>query len=447
MRAIYPASLLVALLFCRVPASAEIFTLKEAITVAIDSNPQLKAFERSVEAGREQAGIARGSLFPKITFEEKFMRTDNPTYGFMAKLNQERFTQNDFLIDQLNNPRDISDFQTSLHVEQALYAPRLLHGIDIASREMHARSVEYTMRKSELARNVVRNALAVHVAKEYVKVSRIALKDAEEHKRLAALRYETGMGLYSDMLRADAGIKNAEAMITRAESGLDIAQRSLGLLMGRSGPVDMAAERPVLPLNDVSIYLDASTRREDIQALDLRYRNSVQAVGMERSLFLPEIGIGGSYLMNDHRDPLSPEGESYIVTAYLRWNLFDAASYHRIKKAKAEEQEMKHRLSGLEQEIEFKVHEAFIRIREKEKTLDLTKASLEDAQEALRLVRTRYENALAPMVDLLDTQLMLDTARVNVIESENEYINAIVDLYYQSGMLLKALGVDVRGPL
>jgi len=442
-KAISVAALLtVAVLQFADPSFSETLTLKEAIINAIDNNFQLKAFAWSVESRKEQFRMATGNLYPKITLEEKFMRTNNPTYGFMAKLNQERFTQEDFLISSLNNPRDISDFQTSINIEQAVFVPRLLYGRDIAEREMSARDTELEMLKSDITRNVLRNALAIQAAKEYLKVSRVALKDAEEHKRLASLRYETGMGLYSDMLRADAGIKNAEAMITRADSNYEIAKRSLGLILGRNEPVDIIDEKPVLPLDDVSIYLDAAAQREDMQALNLRYMNSLQTIGMERALLFPEIGIGGSYLLNDHKDPFSPEGESYIVTAFLRWNLFDAASYHRVKKAEAEAHEMRHRLSGLEQEIEFRVNESYIRIREKGKTLDLARAALEDAQEALRLVKTRYGNSLAPMVDLLDTQLMLDIARVKVVEAENEYINSIVDLYYQSGMLLKTLDVD-----
>jgi outer membrane protein TolC len=95
----------------------------------------------------------------------------------------------------------------------------------------------------------------------------------------------------------------------------------------------------------------------------------------------------------------------------------------------------------LEQEIQFRVNEAYIRIREREKTVSLAKTALADSEEALRLVRTRYENSLAPMVDLLDTQLMLDNARVRLIEAENEYMNSIVDLITRADPL-KTLMAD-----
>jgi len=419
--------------------AAETLTLQKAVSVALENNSDLKAHYWSIKSQKEDYGAARSNLYPKIGIEEKFTRTDNPTYGFMARLNQERFAQDDFAIDSLNNPRAISDFQTSFNFEQPLFIPKLYYGMKLAEGELHARNKDLDRMKSEVARNVVRSALLIQTAKQFIGVSELALKDAQEHKRLAGLRYETGLGLYSDVLRADTGIKNAEAEVARSEGDLEIAKRALGLLLGRNEAVDIIDEKPVLPLDDLSIYLDAAVQREDVKALNARYENSIRAVKMEKSVFFPEIGIGGSYLLNDHRGPFSAEGESYIFSAFLKWNLFDASLYHKVKKAEAESNGIKQHLSGLEKEIQFRVHEAYIRIREKEKTVFLAKTALADSEEALRLVRTRYENSLAPIVDLLDTQLMLDNARAGLIKAENEYVNSIVDLYYQSGMLLKTL--------
>jgi len=419
--------------------AAETLTLQEAINLALENNSNLKAYYWSVQSQKEDYSAAKSNLYPKIRIEEKFIRTDNPTYGFMAKLNQERFTQEDFGVDNLNNPRDISDYQTSLSFEQPLFTPKLYHGINIAGGELNARNKDLDRMKNEVTRNIVRNALLIQTSKQFIGVSELALRDAQEHKRLAGLRYEAGLGLYSDVLRADAGIKNAEAEVARSEGDLEIAKRALGLLLGRSESVDINDERLILPLDDLTVYLDASIHREDLKALNERYENSINAVKMERSVFLPEVGIGGSYMLNDHKDPFSPEGESYIFTAFLRWSLFDASLYHKVKKAVADANEIKQRVSGLEQEIQFRVNEAYIRIREREKKVSLAKTALADSEEALRLVRTRYENSLAPLVDLLDTQLMLDNARAGLIKAENGYMNSIVDLYYQSGMLLKTL--------
>ena len=128
-----------------------------------------------------------------------------------------------------------------------------------------------------------------------------------------------------------------------------------------------------------------------------------------------------------------------MITAFLRWNFFDATTQARIRKARASVNEISEYRKGLEKEITFKVHEAYDRVLEKKKELELAGASLTEAEEALRLVERRYENSLSPMVDLLDAQVMLDTARAKLVDAENGYIVSLAELYYQSGILMKMI--------
>jgi outer membrane protein TolC len=427
--------LVLALLFTFGSASGEMLTLEQAVRIALSDNPGLKSYRWTVEAEKENLNAAKGNLYPKFTIEERYQRTDNPTYGFMAKLNQERFTQADFAIDSLNNPDDISDFQTSIGFEQPLFVPGLYKGIGIAKNELGAQEAMFLMKKEGVILRVIQSFHKVQTAAEYAAAAREGIDDAREHRRLASLRYDAGTGLYSDVLRAEAAHKKAEALLVKAQGDREVARRSLGLLLGRTEPVDAADSTPHLTLHAVETYLGAALQREDLKALRLRYESSQEAVALEKSAFLPEIGLGGSYLMNDQNDPFSPEGESYLLMGFLKWNFFDASAYHKIKKAKAKVHESSENVVALEQEIQFRVHEAYTRIKEKEQTLALARAILEEAGEALRLVRARYENALAPMIDLLDTQVMLNTARAQLVEAENEYGNAMAVLYYQSGML------------
>ena len=73
-----------------------VVSLREAIEQAMTGNPELRAGERALSAHREDIGIAKSFLLPKLTFEERYLRTNNPTYAFMAKLNQERFSADVF---------------------------------------------------------------------------------------------------------------------------------------------------------------------------------------------------------------------------------------------------------------------------------------------------------------------------------------------------------------
>lgn len=420
-------------------AGAEMLTFEQALNIALKDNPKLRSFRWALKEREQDVYEAKGHLYPKIWAEEKVMRTNSPTYTFMAKLNQNNFTQNDFLIDSLNNPADITDFQTSINFEQPLFAPEVYAGIGMAGKELEAKKADQQIEREGVALSVIKTVNMIRTARAYVKAALKGREEAMEHKRLALLRYDEGLALYSDVLRADVAVKKSETAAVKAESDLEVARMALGLVLGRTEPVDIMEDDPVLPLNDLSIYLEASRSREDLRAMRLRRQSSRQAVKKERSVFVPEAGISGSYYLNDEASPFSPDAESYMLAGFLRWNFFDNSVLHRIKKAKAAAHQVEEHLSGMEKEINFLVNKAYSQVEEKKKKLSLAAASLKDAEEGLRLVRLRYENSLTTIVDLLHTQAMIDGVRAELAGAENEYRNALADLYYQSGLLLKTI--------
>ncbi len=113
-------------------SAAEPLTLQQAVSRALEDNHGLTAFRNSLAAQKEDIGIARSHYRPKVSLEERFLRTNNPTYVFMAKLNQARFTAEDFAIDSLNDPAAENDFQTSLSLFQPILALQASVGIDMS---------------------------------------------------------------------------------------------------------------------------------------------------------------------------------------------------------------------------------------------------------------------------------------------------------------------------
>ena len=182
-------------------AEERTFTLADAVNFALQNNNELRAAESSVAAQKDDVGIARSGLLPKVFFEERYLRTNNPTYAFMAKLNQGQFTQQDFAIDNLNHPSPIDDYLTLFGVEQPLFHPKAWLGLDISKREHEAGSVQLARKKEEIAFKVCQAWLMVHTARAQLTVAEKGVKDAQEHYRMAKLRYESDLGMYADTLR------------------------------------------------------------------------------------------------------------------------------------------------------------------------------------------------------------------------------------------------------
>ena len=419
------------------------FGLHEALEIAMAQNHEIRAFGNSLSARKEDIGIARSYLLPKINFEERYMRTTNPTYAFMAKLNQQRFTQQDFSVSSLNDPKAADDFQTSFSFEQPVFAKKAYVGLDMAKKEYGADNDEYVRKKQEIVLKVVQTYLMVLTAKEYVSASEKAVEDAKEHHRIAQLRYDTGLGLYSDTLRASTAVTEAEQKLISARKNLSVAKRALGLLLGLEEPVEAQDETFRVPLMAAGYYENASLQRQDIRSLQERFENAKNGLRLADAGYYPIVGLGGSYQFNDHRTPFGTEGESWQLTAFLRWELFDGTKReHERSKAKYQIAETEEHLKGLKKAVSFEVYDAYLTVQEAAKNAELAQSALKTAEEGKRLVEERYKNSLSPLIDLLDSQVSLDHARANAIARENDRRLAVVKLGYESGTILKDLEIE-----
>ena len=410
---------------------------------ALKNNHELQAQRNAHSAKGAEIGVARSSLLPKVSLEERYLRTAVPAYAFMTKLNQERIEASDFSPESLNHPAAINDFQTSVTLEQPLYARKAGIGLEMSKTEASASGEELYRKKEEVAFQVVRHYLMASTAAQYVQVAEKALEDAQEHQRLAGVRYESGLGLFSDTLRASTAVAEARQRLVSAGKNFDVAKRALGLMIGSADAVDVAAEAPALPIREIESLRAGSLARKDVRSLELRTENARNNIRLAEAGYYPMAGLGGTYQWNDHNHPLGGEGDGWQVMAFLRWELFDGTrTRHEKMKAGYQAAEAEEHLKGMKKMVSFQVDEAWMTLEEAGQNRELAQEELKTAEEGRRLVRVRYEGALSPMVDLLDAQVSFDRARANRVARENEYKLAIAALGFAGGTILQDLQVD-----
>jgi outer membrane protein TolC len=400
-------------------------------------NPELRAMESALEARRLEVGAARSHLLPHISVEERFMRTNNPMYAFGSKLNQSRITASDFNPAFLNEPKDIEDYQTSVTVEQALFAPEAFVGLRMAKREADASGSDLQRKKEEVALNVIKAYLNIITARNYLEVAGKGLLDASEHHRIAEARHRAGLGLYSDTLRTDVAVRQAEENLLRADKGMKLAGRMLSLLMGLEGPVTTGEAEPGFDVLSLDESLAAALKRHDLMAMETRVDNAGDNIKLAGAKYLPVLGAGGAWQLNSGEAAFGSDAESYSVMAFLKWDFYDGGLRKaQRQKAIAQKSEAEAYLEGLKKQVAFRVYEAHLELEEAQSGLELAEARLKLAGESQRLIKSRYENSLTTVVELMDAQSALNASRAAVVEKHNNYSVAAAELMYQSGIIL-----------
>ena len=202
--------------------------IQEAIDLALKNSPIIKASQRDVKAQELELKAAKGALFPRIKLEETYTRTDVPAYAFMSKLNQERITLQDFDPAKLNNPPAINNFETKISLEVPIWlGGKIQSAKRMAEHEYKAVSLEASRKEEEVIRQVYHTYVDVALAKEAVEVSKQAVEDAKEHLRLAEQMHKVGMGLLSDVLRAQVYLSKAQENLEKAERNYSVANKKV----------------------------------------------------------------------------------------------------------------------------------------------------------------------------------------------------------------------------
>lgn len=419
-------------------------TIVEAVQLALSENHEIKAKQSSSFAYKQDIGIARSYLLPKISIEGRYLRTNNPGYAFMSRLNQERITAQDFDPETLNHPDPINDYQSSISIEQPVFSQKAFVGLSMSRIEAQAKDEELKRKREEVTLEVVRAGLNVLSAKEYMNATRQGVKDAEEHLRVADLRCKNDLGQYSDSLRASTALTEARQKLNIAQKNINLAQRGLGLLLAMAEPLDIKDDTSYdLSLKELSFYTKTANVRSDLRAFELREENARKNISKAEAGYFPYVGVGGTYQLNDHEQPLGSEGKSWQVMAFLRWEIFDGTKreYERAK-AKHQASEAQEYLQAMKKGVSFKIYEAYMNVDEAEKNTELAGEALKTAEEGARLMRLRYENGLSSMSDLLSAQTSLEQARAGFVSHSNAYKLARFTLSFESGTILRDLKIE-----
>ena len=421
-------------------AGPEQVSVQEAVRRGLEQSNLARAATFQAEAARSGARAAALHYLPSLTFEESWSRSNLPVNTFMMKLNQGRF---DALNDMraLNNPSPVTDFRTSFTLEQPLLVPGAWAGSTVARRDAARQEAVAELTRQQIAFQIFQQYLEVHKAKAQLSAADKALDEARERARQAVVRTAAGLGLKSDELRAATHLATMEQQKISASNNLTLARMQLALVTGGQpgDELDAGAPLQLQPPQDLGRLISSAQQdRRDLKAAEQGKERADAAVLQARSGFLPSVGAFGSWQMNDSTTPFGREHDAWSVGVALRWNLFDGfRTWHVDGQARANRAAALEQLQQTRKEISYQVHEAWLRRQEAEKRHQVAAAALQSAEETVRLLGKRFDNALATMVELLDAQSALNQARANVVESEAHLSLATGHLYHRAGTFLK----------
>lgn len=420
-------------------AMAETLSFERCAEIALSQNADIEISQAQIAQAEAAVRQAEAYRMPKLNLSMTGTYTNDALNAFGLKLGQRNATFNDFGASQftgpeslfvapneLNHPGNVGNVNTRAELLVPVY-----NGGMVASYVRQARAFTKAaqagdaLARQQLIKNVLMAYQGVHAARAYVKVAEQGQVASEEYVRITERMMQQGMAVKSDYLTAKVHLEDVKVQLAQARNAEATALDQLHLLLGKplGEPLDVGASVMPRPVSGAlpQLMAQAKAQHPGLNAMRSQIDGSGAAVDAARAGLLPQFNVMMRQDWNDKN--LGFDSSSWTVAGVLSWNAFDAGGTSAaVDRAQAARIELIAKLRQAEDGVQFQVSEAARKSKEADERVAARELAQQQAEEAQRLVKKRYENGLATMVELLAAQALLDKAHADLIAARYEQV-------------------------
>lgn len=397
----------------------EAMTLDQAIERALQRSPQMAQARQQVNNAGWSQRTALGAFLPSISSNTGMsIRSANqldPNTGELVAGSADSYS---------------AGVNANLDVFQGLsrWRERQSAGAEMDAAEASLVDQEYSV--------VLQTQTAFFQAlrqDELVAVAEARVAQADQSLSLARTRANLRVATISDTLRARLELVNARQQLLQTQADLRTSRVNLGRQVGVEGPVlpmpPASIDPAPLSLTEEEILNEAVTRAPSVLAAEAQQVSARASAQASKSSYFPSLSMSTGYNWNNQDASFTGGRTSW------RWGL--SASLPIFNGFNREAQVA--RASESLRVAEIQARDARLGARaeataalETHRTAELAIAIAQEAvglaQEDLRVVRERYEQGVARIFDVVESQIALDQARVDLVGARYDYVIARAQL-------------------
>ncbi len=432
---------------------AQLVTLEQAIELAERNNRTIEQAKLQLERSQAVVREAVAARFPTLSLQGDLSRGKSAS----AELGVRQQLKN------LNRDLDSSDFATRFQAQQSEAATRrsledqddprtnLSTSLDLrydlftsGRTSAQIRAAERQLRVSELDVERVTTQIRFDVAdiyyqlqdaEEQVKISQAAIDSSESNLRDTLAQFEAGLGTRFDVLRVQVQLANNRQQLTSGIADREIQRRRLAQVLSlpervivipaekepkEVGSWPLSLEQTIVLAYKNRVELEQQLVQRDIS--DARRKIALAALG-------PTVSLVAQLNFLDSFDDSVRVGSGYTLAAQARWSLFDGgAAQAQAAQQTKDKQIAESRFAELRNNIRFDVEQAYATMLANRESIATTRTAIEQATEAERLAKLRFDAGVGTQSERIDAQSDLTRARGNNISAVIGYNRALARL-------------------
>ena len=412
-------------------AGAGAETLKEVVTYAIETNPQVVSVAKRRDAADYAIDAARGGYFPRadFLFGKGRERSQNPTTiaanpaDSWVSLNrkQEALIVNQMLFDGFGVKGEV-DRRRAISESTA--------------HRVYGTAEETALQAIEAYLDVLKNRELVSYAKENLAAHQKTFNQVK-------LRSDKGVGRRADLDQIDARLALAVSNLASAESNLRDSEIAYLKVVGKP-PVNLTV--PPVPQNIPRSVDEAVKIGQENHPILRSAQADVDAAQAQReiarSFMSPRLELEASYSNNRNIDGLEGPNRDRMLMLWLKWNAFRGGfDYYRLKETGLQINEASEIARNTNRQVEAAVrlsYNAFATARDRLPSLERYVKASDTTRVAYA---SQFDIGQRTLLDLLDSENEFFTARSTYINGKFIEMQARYRILNAMGQLLTALDV------
>ncbi len=403
------------------PLTASALTIDETVTLALDTNNNIKSKQYTVKSKELLSDNAILVFLPSIgaSYDYSYSWTDR-TKAANTKTNGDLSTLSAYVnLNLFNGLSDLFGYQLAkLNKEMAV-------------SDLNATSYQ-TILDAQTA------FIGVLQAKSNLEVAESNLKLLEMQKRDAQISADNGLIAKNDLLQTEAYLAQAVLQKITAESSVTTAVQSLEKVMNRKlAPNEELIEPVFMDINLESedvLKEKMFANRSDLKQLEQSYEAAKKTENRSLSGVYPTIDASFNYAgYGDSADPFAgnPGGmdSNMTVGVTASWNLLSIASSSvQSISDKRTRQALAYSIADTKQSMVLDLQNKIETYYTSKAQLMQAIISVQHAEENYRVTKNRYDQSAATMTELLDASSILNQAKMAESNARYSVMSSVYNL-------------------
>jgi outer membrane protein len=419
-------------------SAQEPLTLRQAVDLALRSNPMLAAADAGEQEAEARIHQARSGYMPRAQLSESFQRSNNPVFMFTSLLTQHQFREQTFAT--LNRADALNNYQSRLTVEQVLFdAAQTSHAVEAARLNRRLAREDVRRTQSNVVLQVVETYFGVELAERNREVACESVESARADLARAESIYQSGRSTHADVLAVRVHLAAMREQEIRASNELAVARAALNDVLGvgldrsfeLTTPLKPRAAAVEVPLEEYRRV--AAQNRAEIRQAELTKRLAHTQEQIAASKYWPEVVLQGT--LEADRQEFSSKGRAYWAAGFaLRWSLWNGGETKaRVQQARFAESRAEALRKRSDSAIHLEVRKAYLDLQAAAQRVEVASAAAAEAEEAQRIIQNRHQSGLTTVTELLRSEMALAAARTH-------YLAAVYDRRVAAAVLDHAAG-------